>query len=250
MNSENMKWLEITIEEQVAIITINLPPVNAFTEELLDALERVFDYLNQEQIAVIILTGKNGFFSAGADIKRFPFRNAEKNQVFFKKLYQVLNQIENCPIPVIAAINGYAVGAGLELALCADIRVAEESAKLGATGVNLGLVFCTQRLPRLIGYGRAKEMLFTARIVEATEAAQIGLVEQLVPPGTALLRAKDMAALITRKAPLAVKGVKHAMQAGNGNSLEEGLQNEAETLKQMLATKDFSCRVQKFLDKQ
>ncbi|MGI5921500.1 MAG: enoyl-CoA hydratase/isomerase family protein [Syntrophomonadaceae bacterium] len=245
----NTEWLELAIEERVATITIDVPPVNAITEGLLDELGTVWQNLKQQELAAIILTGKNEFFSAGADIKSFPARSPEENQIFFQTLYQVLNEIENCSIPVIAAINGYALGGGLELALCADFRIADQNARMGATGVNLGLVFCTQRLPRLIGYSRAKEMLFTARMVEAAEAVRTGLVEQMVEPGLSLFRAQEIAHVIAGKSLPAVMGVKQALQAGTNKSLKEGLQSEAGILKQMLVTKEFQDRVQRFLEK-
>lgn len=246
--SMNEGLVLLSVEGKIATVTLDAPTANALEEKVLDELEETFQQLEKMDLTAVILTGKEGrFFCAGANIKEFFSRSAEGNQAYFKRLYEVLELVENCTHPVIAAVNGYAMGGGLELALCADIRVADEMAELGATGVNLGLVFCTQRLPRFIGEGRAKEMLLTARVIEGVEAKKIGLVEYLAPVGKAVDKAMEIAELIGQKAPLAIRGVKASIQEGRGQQLEEGLRTESKHLDQMLATQEFQIRVKDFL---
>ena len=244
----NERRVFLNVQRKIATVTLDAPTANVLQEQVLDELEETFHQLEKMDLAAVILTGKAGrYFCAGADIKGFPSRSGEGNQVYFKRVYKVLELVDTCTHPVIAAINGYAMGAGLELALCADIRVADEMAKLGATGVNLGLVFCTQRLPRFIGEGRAKEMLLTARVIEGVEAKKIGLVEYLAPVGKAVDKAMEIAELIAQKSSLAIRGVKESIQEGRGQELEEGLRAESRRLDQMLTTQDFQTRVKDFL---
>jgi enoyl-CoA hydratase len=150
----------LTVDQQIAVVTLNNPPANVLSRAVIEQLSQTFHDLERMDLAAIILTGQDDrFFSAGADIKELAENTVEQNRSYFSRVYETFSLIADCRFPVIAAVNGYAVGAGLELALCADIRVMDENAQLAATGVNLNLVFCTQRLVRLVGPGRAKDML-------------------------------------------------------------------------------------------
>lgn len=205
----------LQIEKSIATVTINAPPVNALSGKVVATLGKIFAELSDSDIKVIVLTGQGDkSFSAGADIKEFAARDVAGNRHFFAELYGVLDLVENIKFPVIAAINGFALGAGLELALCADIRVMDELAKVAMPGANIGLVFSSQRLPRLVGRGRSKELAFTARKVGAAEAEKIGIAEYVAPAGTTLVKACEIAEIIAGKAPAALQKVKQAINAG------------------------------------
>lgn len=234
----------------IATILLKSPPVNALTEELISEIEDVFSALLAEDIKVLILSGHPDYcFSAGANIKNFNQYNVEAMQTYFSKIYKMLNMVENYKIPVIAAIDKYAIGAGLELALCADIRVMDEKARLAATGVNLGLVFCTQRLPRLVGYGHAKDLLLTAKKINSIEARQIGLVQYVSSPDKVLENALEIAELIASKAPLAVESVKYAVNNGIEMPFNESIDMEYNLLSKMFSTSEFHKRVDNFINK-
>ena len=157
--------------------------------------------------------------------------------------------IYRLPFPVIAALNGYTLGGGFELALSCDIRIADETAVMGAVGVNLGLVFSTQRLARLIGYGKAKEMLFSGRRMEAREAYELGLVEFVVQAGTSLAQARVLAASIACKDPYNLQAIKKAVNQGLDLDLSQGLELERQYLFEMLDTDNYRQRIKKFVEK-
>lgn len=235
-------------EENIVTVVLNAPPVNSLSHEIIDELEKILPELSDPSIKAVILTGQGKCFSAGANIKGFPDHTVEENQAYFERIYNILKMVESIPVPVIAAINGYAMGAGLELSLCADIRVMDANSRLGATSVNLGLIFCTQRLPRLIGISRAKDLLLTARHIDAREALDIGLVQYISPAGKSMDKARELADLIASKSPLALKGVKDSVHRGYEQPLPEGLKLEYHHLSAMFATEDFQQRVNDFLD--
>jgi len=241
-----MGWVNTELRGLVATITINDPPVNALTVPLLAELEATLDTLLKSEARVVVLSGEGKAFSAGVNIHWLTEHTPEDNEEMFKHVYRVLNRIEAFPLPMIAAINGPCMGAGLELALCCDFRVMDERARLGATGVNLGLVFCTQRLPRLVGSGRAAELLMTGRHLSATEAKEVGLVEFTAARGKALNKALDMANIIAARSFPAVKGVKAALQEGREKPLGEALKLEEKRLHQMFRTPEFVTRAQEF----
>ncbi|MEA1960678.1 MAG: enoyl-CoA hydratase-related protein [Bacillota bacterium] len=250
ITEDSVENIQVKVQERIATVTLEATPANALSDEVLDQLDETFVRIEGMELSAVILTGGvERFFCAGANIKGFLSRNALENQAYFERVYQVLQRVQNCKHPVIAAINGYAMGAGLELALCADIRVADERARFGATGVNLGLVFCTQRLPRLVGEGRARELLFTGRVVEAVEAEKIGLVQTLAPEGKALMKAQEIAQTISQKASPAVHGVKQVMNEGGEYALDKALEIEAKQLYQMFDTEAFHTRIENFLKK-
>lgn len=247
-NESTGKPVLLQIDKSIATVTINAPPVNALSGQVVLALGKVFAELSDRDIKVIVLTGQ-GYtsFSAGANIKEFAARDVTGNRLFFAELYRVLDLVENIKFPVIAAVNGFALGAGLELALCADIRVMDERAQLAVSGANIGLVFSSQRLPRLIGRGRSKELAFTARKVGAAEAEKIGIAEYVAPAGTALVKARAIAQIITEKAPIAVQKAKQAINAGFKMTIDEGLALEHEFLDELLQSEEFQRRVEAFI---
>lgn len=190
------------------------------------------------------MTGDGAYFSAGADLKEVAATGVEHAPDFIAKTHALFDRIEASRAPVVAAINGLALGGGLELALACDLRVAGESAKLGAPEVGLGLIPVyggTQRLPRLIGPAKARELVFTAGMIPAVEALRIGLVNKVVPSGQELRAARDLAHTIATKAPRAVAAAKEAMRRGGELPIGAGLQIERELfLREVLPSEDLA----------
>jgi len=183
----------VSREERLTIVNLNRPPVNALNQEVLDALEKVFDDLNKDETigAVILTGGGDKAFVAGADIAEFPKLNSANGEKLSRRGQLVFQKIADFPAPVIAAINGFALGGGLELALACDIRVVAENAKVGLPEVTLGIFpgyAGTQRLPRLIGVGKAKELIFSGQMIDAAEAYRIGIAEYLAPVGESVIK--------------------------------------------------------------
>ncbi len=241
--------------ENIAIVTINRPKVlNALNATVIEELEKAFTELkNDPEVGAVILTGAGEkAFVAGADISGLVELNPLEGKMFAEKGQAVFNLIENLGKPVIAAINGFALGGGCELAMACTIRIASEKAKLGQPEVNLGIIpgyGGTQRLPRLVGKGRAMELILTGRMVDANEAYQIGLVNKVVPPEKLLDEAIEMAKLILTKGPLAVKFAMEAVNRGLEVSLEDGLKIEADLFGMCCATEDKVEGTKAFLEK-
>jgi enoyl-CoA hydratase/carnithine racemase len=187
-----------------------------------------------------------------AEQKKSPITRMANASLLREALYTAarnMDMIYQLPFPVIAALNGYTLGGGFELALSSDIRIADETAVMGAVGVTLGLVFSTQRLARLVGYGRAKELLFTGRRLGAREAQQLGLVEYVVPAGTALSQARKLAAQIANQDPYNLQAIKKAVNQGLNLELNQGLEVERRYLFEMLKTDNYRQRIKKFVEK-
>jgi enoyl-CoA hydratase len=224
----------------VEILVLRHPPVNALSTALLEELDQRLAEIEADPAArCVILTGDGQYFSAGADLKEVATLGLEDAPKIVARGQSVFSRIERLRCPVIAAINGLALGGGLELALACDLRVAGESAKLGAPETVYGLMPAyggTQRLPRLIGPGKARELIFTGSLVPASEAHRIGLVGRTVPAGQELRAARDLAHTIAQRAPKAVAGAKAAMLAGRDHPLQEGLQREAEIFQREVLT--------------
>ena len=243
-----------TVKNAAAIVTINNPPLNILTMAVRAALEAVFDELEskKDEIRVVILTGKGKAFVAGADIKAFPDLTQEKAKARLKKSKLLYLQIEQFERPVICAINGYCFGAGLELALCCDIRIASSGAQLGQPEINVGLIpgaGGTQRLPRLVGAGIAKELIYTGKFISAEDAARIGLVNKVVEPEQLLDEALEMAELISSKSPLAVRAAKESIDRGLNMTLAEGLEVEAYHWSYLCETEDQKEGARAFIEK-
>ena len=204
------------IADGIASLELNRPEVrNAINKELCDAVTRTLEtWAAQDDVRVVVVSGAGGkAFAAGADIGELKERTHA--QAFLAWTQKMLQLVEDFPRPTIAAIDGYALGGGLELALACDLRVASKSAKIGMPEVTLGIYPSaggTWRLPRLVGLGRAKELIYTGRIVDAVEAAQWGLFESLVE-SDAKAEAMRIAKLIAGNAPLAVQVAKVSLNA-------------------------------------
>lgn len=231
-------------EDSIGLLTINRPQVlNALNRETMTEISQVVGKIATDpEVAVLIITGAGEkSFVAGADISEMRTLSALEGRAWSKFSQATFNAIENLPQPVIAAVNGYALGGGCELAMSCDIRIASDKAKFGQPEVLLGVVAAfagTQRLPRLVGKGRAKELLFTGDQIDAAEACRIGLVNKVVPAGELLTAAKALAAKIISRGPVAVQLCKAAVNEGLDMDLESAQAYEAEVFGLCFATAD------------
>ncbi len=249
------KFLLYEKEPPLAFITINRPEsMNALSNALTEELGQVFTEVEKdEEVRVLIITGAGErAFMAGADITELQERDFVLGRTQTKSRQEVFNKLAEMPIPVIAAINGFALGAGLEMAIACTLRIASSKAKMGSPEVNLGIIpgdGATQRLPRLVGFGRAMEMVLTARMVDAEEAYRIGLVNKVVPPEDLMEETKKMAGMITSKSPLAIQYAKEAVNRSLEMGLYEGMAHESYLHALSCATEDKKEGVAAFLEK-
>lgn len=238
----------------VAVLSINRPKaLNALNEDTLKDLDQAIDLAAaDDEVKVIIITGAGNAFVAGADIVAMQSKTAVEGKAFGALGQGVFLKIERLPKPVIAAVNGFALGGGCELALACDIRIASEKAKFGQPEVGLGIVpgFAgTQRLPRLVGTGLAKEMIFTGDMIDANKALSIGLVNRVVPADELMAEAMKLAQKIASKAPLAVRFAKQAINEGMQVDLERGQLIERDLLALGFSTEDQKEGMKAFIEK-
>lgn len=259
----NEKWNEVVsslenvkaeLDGCIAVLTMNRPKaLNALNDQTLEELDRVFACLEMEtEVLGVIITGEGKAFVAGADISQMSGYGSEEGRNYANRAQTLFNRIETLEKPVIAAVNGYALGGGCELSMCCDIRIASEKAVFGQPEANLGVIPCfggTQRLPRLVGTGIAKELIYTGRQVKAEEAKSIGLVNKVVPHETLLDEAKAMMTAITAKAPMAVRYSKVAVNRGMDVDLRAGLELEKDLAAITFGTQDKQEGMEAFLAK-
>ncbi|MFH0778884.1 MAG: enoyl-CoA hydratase-related protein [Candidatus Eisenbacteria bacterium] len=252
-----MSYENILLEkkDRIAFITINRPKVlNALNVATMDELRRAFlDVKHDDSVGVVILTGSGEkAFVAGADIKEFLNLNSEGARRFSLSGQHVFRLIEKLGKPTIAAVNGFALGGGCELALACTIRVASENAKLGQPELNLGLIpgyGGTQRLARLCGKAVATELILSGRFVDAREALQMGLVNKVTPPDKLTATCEEMARVLLSKPALAVRYAMEAIDEGIQVSLDEGSYIEANMFGLCFATEDMKEGITAFLEK-
>ena len=211
-----MEFITYEVEGQVGIITINRPKaLNALNSAVLDELDATIDGVDLDAVRCLILTGAGEkSFVAGADIAEMSTLTKEEGEAFGKKGNDIFRKIETLPIPVIAAVNGFALGGGCEISMSCDIRICSDNAVFGQPEVGLGITpgfGGTQRLARLVGPGMTKQMIYTARNIKADEAYRIGLVNAVYPQEELMPAAKKMAAGIAKNAPIAVRHCKQAI---------------------------------------
>ena len=228
-----MGFIDYEVDGAVGIITINRPKaLNALNEDVLNELEQAFDAVDLSAVRCLILTGAGEkSFVAGADIGAMSTMTKAEGTAFGKKGNDIFLKIEKFPIPVIAAINGFALGGGCEISMSCDIRICSENALFGQPEVGLGITpgfGGTQRLARLVGAGMAKQLIYTARNIDAAEAKRIGLVNEVYPLADLMPAAKKMAAGIAGNAPIAVRACKKAINEGLQVSIDEGVAIEEE----------------------
>jgi enoyl-CoA hydratase len=248
------KYLILEKEENLALLTLNHLPMNALCNEMVDELDEAITSLEQdEEVKTVIITGSGDkAFMAGADISELDKRDFILGRQQSKRRQEVFNKIFNMRVPTIAAVNGFALGAGLELTLSCTIRIASDKAKFGAPEVNLGITpgdGATQRLPRIIGLGRAMNMIIIGEMIKAEDALQYGLVTKVVPPEELLESAKETAKAIMKKAPLAVMFAKEAVNMSFDTALNIGLNIESYLHALCCSSEDKKEGVEAFLNK-
>ncbi|WP_396954168.1 enoyl-CoA hydratase/isomerase family protein [Neobacillus niacini] len=249
--------VQFTKQDGVATVTIDNPPMNVLSTRVAQAIKDVFLQIKEDpEVIAVILTGNGDrAFMAGADIKEFPSwiqLGKEEVRKIAKANHEVLNLIEEIQQPTIAMLNGFTFGGGCELALACDIRIAEEHAKLGLPEVNLGLfpgAGGTQRLPKLVGLAKAKEIMFLGEAISANESLSIGLVNKVVPKGEGMAAAKSMAQKIAGQSLQALSRIKKAVNEGADQSLESALELELNLFVDIFSTEDVREGVQAFIEK-
>jgi enoyl-CoA hydratase len=255
ITSMTFETLVYSIENRVATVTVNRPEkMNALNAEARRDLRRLFSSIRVDpSVDVVILTGAGEkAFVAGADISEFIDLTRQGGKEFSADGQGVFDIIENLGKPVISAVNGYALGGGCELALACHFRLASEKARFGHPEVTLGIIpgfGGTQRLARIIGIGRALELMLTGEIIDADEAYRIGLVNKVFPSGDLLARAIETARLITRSAQMAVRLALRATLGSHETTLRKGLMNEAMLFGECCETDDFHEGARAFLEK-
>ena len=249
-------FISSEIDGAVAVVTIDHPPVNALSAPLLEELEEELARLDADDgVRAIVLKGAGErAFVAGADISEFPaLREAASNEGGSARGIQKLGaRMDAARTPFVAAIHGFCLGGGLELAMCCDIRVAAEGAQLGQPEIKLGLIpggGGTQRLPRLVGLGRAMLLNLTGDWVDAHTAYEWGLVERVVPKEELLETAVEIARSISQRSPVAVSILRELARTTRDLPLEEGLRREADGFRRCLASEDGAEGVAAFLEK-
>lgn len=250
----NYQTIKVEIKEGIGIITLHRPEVlNALNSQVFQELAEAATALGaDDQVRVVIITGGPKVFAAGADIKQMVETGAVEMALTDKPSHRALSIIENLPKPVIAAIAGYALGGGLELALAVDIRLAADNAQLGLPEIKLGIIpgaGGTQRLPRLIGAGRAKELIFTGDFISAEEAWRIGLVNKVVPVEELLAEAEKLAKRIAERGAVALRMAKSAINEGLRMDLEAGIRYEHQCFSLLFATEDQKEGMRAFVEK-
>jgi enoyl-CoA hydratase/carnithine racemase len=240
----------------VALLTLDDPPLNIIGTELLHELDEALGTLETAEpgdVRALVVTGRGErAFSVGSNVKDFEQHRGPGGRARFEMEARVAQRLAGLPMPTIAAIEGSALGGGLEIALCCDLRVASERAQLGLPEVRLAVTpgtGGTQRLPRIVGTARAKELALTGRIVSAQEAERIGLVNEVVPAGQAVIRARAIGEEIAERGPLAVRAVKSLMDRALDHDLAIGHAAEVETSVRIFATDDLLEGARAFVDK-
>ena len=250
-----MSFILTDISNHIAILTINRPEaLNAMNNMVVaDLVSAVKSCIDDENVGVIILTGAGDkAFVAGADIKQMQ-SNGPKEALTFGQMGQHMTLlIENSPKPVIAAVNGFALGGGCEISMACHIRVASETATFGQPEVLLGILpgwGGTQRLPRLVSLGIANELITTGRMVSASEAKLIGLVNHVVPPNELIDKCKEIAVQILKNGPNAIAKSLACVREGIGKSVEEGLKIEVDLFSKLFGTEEANEGLSAFVEK-
>ena len=249
-----MEFITYEQEGQVGIVTINRPKaLNALNSQVLEEIEATFKAIDLDAVRAVILTGAGEkSFVAGADIGEMSTLTKAEGEAFGKKGNDVFRMIETFPIPVIAAVNGFALGGGCEISMSCDIRICSENAVFGQPEVGLGITpgfGGTQRLARLVGPGMAKQMIYTARNIKADEAFRIGLVNAVYPQEELMAAAKKMAAGIAKNAPIAVRACKKAINDGLEADMDDAIVTEEKLFGSCFETEDQKYGMAFFLDK-
>ena len=251
----DFQFLKSKIEEQIAVVTLDNPPVNILTSKVMQEIDGLFETLEKDKsVKVIVLTaaGTNAFI-AGADIKEIAqIQSSEQAMQLAQKGHAVLNRIEKSRKVTIAAIHGICVGGGNELVMAFHLRMASERAKFGQPEINLGIIpgfGGTQRLVRLVGLAKARELILTGDMISAQEALRIGLVNRVVPDGELVKQTLGLAKKIATKSGVAIESAERAMRKALVVTAEEGFAYEAEMFGHVAKSQDMKEGVKAFLEK-
>lgn len=249
-----MEFINYEVEGAVAVLTINRPKaLNALNSAVLDEINEAIDAIDLDIVRALILTGAGEkSFVAGADIGEMSTLTKAEGEAFGKKGNDVFRKIETLPIPVICAINGFALGGGCEISMACDIRICSENAVFGQPEVGLGITpgfGGTQRLARTVGIGMAKQLIFTGRNIKAPEALRIGLVNAVYPAEELMPAAKKMASIIAGNAPIAVRNCKKAINDGLQVGIDEAIVIEEKLFGDCFETEDQKYGMAFFLDR-
>lgn len=249
-----MKYILFEKNNGIGILTLNKPQsLNALDTELLAEIDSCISMVEEDdEILVLIITGMGKAFVAGADISQMKDLDSVAGQKFSMDGNRIFLRIENLDIPVIAAVNGFALGGGTELALCCDIRIAAETARFGQPEVSLGITpgfGGTQRLPRVVGAAKAKEIIFGGATIKAPEALAIGLVNKVVPAEELMSSAVEMGTLFAKNAQIAVRQSKKAINKGLQCDINTGISYETQAFGLCFATEDQKTGMTAFVEK-
>jgi enoyl-CoA hydratase/carnithine racemase len=246
------EFVRVQIDQAIATIRLERPPMNAINSQLQTELaEAAAGLADDEQVRAVVLYGGEKVFAAGADIKEMADASYSATATRSRRLQDALSAVARIGKPVVAAITGYALGGGLELALCADFRVAGEKSKVGQPEILLGLIpgaGGTQQLPRLVGPARAKDIVFTGRFVGAAEALAIGLVDKVVPDADVYAAARDLVARYANGPAVALRAAKQAIDDGLDADLHTGLEIERLHFAGLFATEDAGTGMRSFVE--
>jgi len=245
-------FVRVETEAGIATIRLDRPKMNALNGQLQREIGAAAAEVSADpEVHAVILYGGERIFAAGADVKEMSEASPAEIMDLAAGIQAAFKAVAHIPKPVVAAITGYALGGGLELALCADFRVLGEGAQVGQPEILLGIIpgaGGTQRLPRLIGVSKAKDLVYSGRFVNATEALAIGLADLVVADADVYTAAQDMAARYVNGAPLALRAAKQAVDAGMGVDLDDGLEIERLHFTGLFATEDAEAGLQSFLE--
>ncbi|WP_313133022.1 enoyl-CoA hydratase-related protein [Anaerocolumna sp.] len=249
-----MEFVTYGEQNNISIITINrTKALNALNTAVLKELDKVLDEIDQDRIRAVIITGSGDkAFVAGADISEMHKLTKAEGETFGRTGNEVFRKIETFPSPVIAAVNGYALGGGCELAMSCDIRICSENAVFGQPETGLGIIpgfGGTQRLARLISVGKAKEMIYTAGNIKSAEAYRIGLINGVYPQEELMEQALKMASKIAKNAPIAVRAAKKAINNGLQTDMDGGIKIEEALFGSCFETEDQKEGMAAFLEK-
>ena len=249
-----MEFVNYEVEDYVAVLTINRPKaLNALNSQVLEEIEQAIDAVDTNEVRALIITGAGEkSFVAGADIAEMSSLTKAEGEAFGKKGNDVFRKIETLAIPVIAAVNGFALGGGNEIAMSCDIRICSDNALFGQPEVGLGITpgfGGTQRLARTVGVGMAKQLIYTARNIKADEAYRIGLVNAVYTQEELMPAAKKLAATIAKNAPIAVRNCKKAINDGLNTDIDNAIVIEEKLFGDCFETEDQKAAMANFLEK-
>lgn len=251
--SEEKSLINLTVENNIAIIKLNNPPVNVLNRLLLEQLnETVNEVKDNSEVKVIVLTGEGSAFAAGADIKSMPQLKAKQGEEMASFGQNIFSNLESLDKVSICAINGVALGGGMELAMSCDIRIISEKAKIGQPEINLGIIpgyGGTQRLTRIVGKAKAKEIILTGDNINAQEAYQLGIATKITSPEELMNTALELASKIASKGQVAVRAAKKAIDEGFEQSLNDSMKTEAKYFGVVCDSEDKNEGVIAFMEK-